>query len=124
MRFKLDENFDLRLIPLVAEGGHDVDTVLHERMLGRPDETIYEACLRTRRTLVTLDLDCWNAFLFPPDPTAGIVVVRPPRAIPPLIRTTLASALPALKARDLTGRLWIVEPARIRVYDPREERGG
>ena len=31
MRFKLDENFDIRLVPLLAQGGHDVDTVLAER---------------------------------------------------------------------------------------------
>ncbi len=39
MRFKLDENFDLRLVPLLAQGGHDVDTVRAERLSGSPDET-------------------------------------------------------------------------------------
>ena len=39
MRFKLDENFDIRLVPLLAQGGHDVDTVRAERLSGSPDET-------------------------------------------------------------------------------------
>jgi len=43
MRFKLDENFDLRLVPLLAQGGHDVDTVRAEGLSGSPDETA--ACI-------------------------------------------------------------------------------
>jgi len=103
MRFKLDENFDLRLIPLVAEGGHDVDAVLEEGLSGQPDEAIYQACITS------------------PAQTEGIVVVRPPRAVLPLIRATLASALADLKARPLRGLLLIVEPGRIRMYNPQEE---
>lgn len=56
MRFKLDENFDTRLVPLLAQGGHDVDTVRGERLSGSPDETIYDTCRQTRRTLITLEL--------------------------------------------------------------------
>ena len=123
MRFKLDENFDLRLVPLVAEGGHEVDTVLGEGLSGTSDEAIYQACCQAGRTLITLDLDFSNPFRFPPVPTEGIVVLRPPRPTLPLIRATLASTLPDLKSRMLKGTLVIVEPGRIRVYDPREERG-
>lgn len=121
MRFKLDENLDLRLIPLVAEGGHDVDAVLEEGLSGQPDEAIYQACITSGRILITLDLDFSNPFRFPPAQTEGIVVVRPPRAVLPLIRATLASALADLKARPLRGLLLIVEPGRIRMYNPQEE---
>ena len=38
-----------------------------------------------------------------------------------MIRATLTSVLSDLTARPLEGRLWIVEPGRIRVYDPRRE---
>lgn len=41
MRFKLDENFDLRLTSLVAEGGHEVDTALAEGLSGTSDERVY-----------------------------------------------------------------------------------
>jgi hypothetical protein len=30
MKIKLDENFDVRLVPLLAAEGHDVDTVTSE----------------------------------------------------------------------------------------------
>lgn len=123
MKFKLDENFDHRLSALVAEGGHEVDTVQAEGLSGRPDSTIYDACRADGRILVTLDLDFSNPIRFPPEPTEGIIVVRPPRPTLPLTRVTLARALPALKSVALRGKLWIAEPGRIRVYDPGERRG-
>jgi predicted nuclease of predicted toxin-antitoxin system len=119
VKIKLDENFDVRLVPLLAEGGHDVDTVQAEGLAGSADESIYEACRADGRTLITLDLDFANPFRFPPAPTEGIVVVRPPRPILSAIRATLVSVLGELRSRSLTGVLWIVEPGRIRVYEPR-----
>jgi predicted nuclease of predicted toxin-antitoxin system len=120
VKFKLDENLDLGLIPLVSSGGHDADSVYHEGLSGRCDQAIYDSCLRSGRVLLTLDLDFSNPIRFPPGPTPGIVIVRPPRPILPQIRATLADGLPELKKRPLQGKLWIVEPARIRVYDPNE----
>jgi hypothetical protein len=118
MRFKLDENMDPRLAPLLAEGGHHVDTVLSEGLLGKSDEIIYAACCAEGRTLVTLDLDFSNVLRFPPSQTEGILVIRPPLALLPLIRVTLQGAIKQIKSGRLTGRLWIIEPGRIRVHDP------
>ena len=121
MRFKLDENFDLRLVPMVAEGGHDVDTVQGEGLSGSQDDAVYQVCRRTSRTLITLDLDFANPMRFPPTESEGIVVVRPPRPTLPLLRTTLASVMPELRSRPLKGRLWVVEPGRIREYEPEDQ---
>jgi len=118
VRFKLDENFDLRLVPLVKEGGHDVETVLSEGLAGRSDEVVFRACLEERRTLVTLDLDFSDPLRFPPGASEGVAVVRPPRPVLSLVRATLAAALPQLKAGQIKGKLWIVEPGRIRAYQP------
>lgn len=120
MRFKLDENLDVRLAALFEQAGHDADSVASEDLCGSEDGVIYEACKRTRRALVTLDLDFSNPLRFPPAPTAGIIVLRPPRPILPQIQATLAAALPNLLENSLEGRLWIVEPGRIRLYDPQE----
>jgi predicted nuclease of predicted toxin-antitoxin system len=121
MRFKLDENIDARQVPLFAGGGHDVDTVRAEGLSGCRDEAIYETCRQTGRTLITLDLDFASPFRFPPEGTEGIVVIRPPRPVLPAVKATLQSVLAELTAKSLAGVLWIVEPGRIRVYDPHDE---
>jgi predicted nuclease of predicted toxin-antitoxin system len=121
MKIKLDENFDVRLAAILAAAGHDVDTVRSEGLSGMPVETIYETCRKTGRAVMTLDLDFSNPFRFPPSEMEGIVVLRVPRPVLPKIRATLQSVLPLLEAQSLKGKLWIVEPGRVRVYDPTEE---
>ena len=124
MRFKLDENLEPQLAIPLADGGHDVESVLSEGLSGRSDETIYQTCLRERRTIITLDLDFANPFRFPPGPTEGIVVIRPPRPVLAAIRSTLVGGMAQIKGNKLKGMLWIVEPGRIRVYQPGEEEAG
>lgn len=121
MRFKLDENLDRRLAPVLAEEGHDVETVRSEGLAGRSDETLYQVCLKEGRTLLTLDLDFANPVRFPPQPTEGIVVVRPPRPVLGMVRSTLTAALGQIRTGPVKGMLWIVEPDRIRVYQPGQE---
>jgi predicted nuclease of predicted toxin-antitoxin system len=123
MRIKLDENMDVRLAPLLAAKGHDVDTAKSEGLSGSDDDTIYQACLMTGRVLMTLDLDFANPFRFPPEPSEGIIVIRPPRPILSAVRSTLVSILPQLESTSVNGSLWIVEPGRIRMYAPGEQTG-
>jgi len=123
MKLKLDENFDVRLVPLLAAEGFDADTVVSEGLSNSPEEMIYDTCKAIGRTLVTLDLDFANPFHFPPAATEGIIVVRPPQAILPMIQATLWSILPQLKTGAVKGKLWIVEPDRIREYDPADITG-
>lgn len=49
MRFKLDENLDARLTALLAERGHDADSVTAEGMGGAFDERLFAACAREGR---------------------------------------------------------------------------
>jgi predicted nuclease of predicted toxin-antitoxin system len=123
MRIKLDENFDVRLVPLLAAQGHEVDTVPSEGLSGTDDDGIYAVCRANGRVLITFDMDFSNPFRFPPDDTEGIIVVRVPRPVLPVIQKTLASVLPLLKSQAIKGMLWIVEPGRIRIHDPHDNEG-
>lgn len=76
MRFKLDENFGISMLKIFREAGHDVQTILDEKMGGCPDQTVYEACCNENRCLVTLDLDFSNILRFSPEKCGGIVVIR------------------------------------------------
>jgi predicted nuclease of predicted toxin-antitoxin system len=121
MKIKFDENIDVRLVPVLAADGHDVDTVSSEGLAGSDDDAVYTASRSNGRVLITLDLDFSNPFRFPPEDTEGIVVVRPPQATLRAVQVTLVSVIPQLKTHPLKGMLWIVEPGRIRVHDPLEE---
>lgn len=118
MRFKLDENLDPRLAPLLAEGGHEADSVREEGLSGMTDDALYRTCCAEQRVLITLDLDFSDPLRFPAEGSGGIIVLRPRRNTLSLIRQTLVAALPALKRERLEGALWIVEPGRIRAHTP------
>ena len=121
MKFKLDENLDARLAPVLAAGVHDVDTVPAEGLRGSPDEEVWAAARADDRTLVTLDLDFSNPLRFPTAGTPGLVVVRPPRPLLGAIEATLRAALPRLLDGSVRGKLWIVEQGRIREYQAEVE---
>ena len=118
MRFKLDENLGSRTAGLIAESGHDVETVAQEKLSGVSDERLFEICTAERRCLISLDLDFADVFRFPPRQTPGIVVLRPPRkASLSMLTGTVRSLLASLKNASIAGRLWVVEAGRIRVYE-------
>jgi predicted nuclease of predicted toxin-antitoxin system len=56
MKIKLDENLPVRLAPLLEDLGHDVHTLLQERLLGHPDGEIWAATQHESRFLVTQDM--------------------------------------------------------------------
>jgi len=122
LKFKLDENLDVRLAATMREKGLDGDTVLSEALSGASDEGIFEACKKTGRVLITLDLDFANPFRFPPQSAPGIMVLRPQNANLSQIRSLLFNALSRLNEESIEGRLWIVEPGRVRVYVPENDQ--
>ncbi len=121
MKFKLDENLGSRTAQLIAGSGHDVETVPQEKLSGTSDARLFEICLAERRCLITLDLDFADVLRFPPHNTPGIAVLRLPRVTSwSLLTGLLRSLLAELRTNSIAGRLWVVEPGRIRVYEERE----
>lgn len=73
--------------------------------------------------MVTLDLDFSNVLRFPPEPTAGIVVLRPSgRPTLAALNALAGQMVRALAMESGTGRLWVVEPGRVRVHQVPEEK--
>jgi predicted nuclease of predicted toxin-antitoxin system len=88
-------------------------------MCSSPDAVLIEVCRREGRCLITLDLDFGNPLRFDPAGYAGIIVLRlPPRPGEAELRDVLETLAEALPAEGLSGRLWVVQPGRVREYQP------
>jgi predicted nuclease of predicted toxin-antitoxin system len=76
MKIKLDENIPARLVSSLTTLGHDVDTVIREKLGGRDDPTIWEGAQVTERFLITQDLDFSDVRKFAPGTQQGPLLVR------------------------------------------------
>ena len=121
MKLKLDENLGPAVAAVFTAAGTDVDTVRDEGLGGATDERVAAAALSAAHALVTLDQGFGNVLRFPPEQTPGIAVLKPPGRHSPAMLQRLATVLAAaLRARTIAGRLWIVEPGRIREHGARD----
>jgi predicted nuclease of predicted toxin-antitoxin system len=76
MKIKLDENLPHRLVGLLTDLGHDVDTVVAEQLTGHTDQAVWKAAQDELRFLITQDLDFSDQRKFAPGTHHGILVVR------------------------------------------------
>ena len=117
MKFKLDENFGQSVLEAFKRRGFDCHTVHDEGLVGAEDPDVLAAAVAEDRVLVTLDRDFTNVLIYPPEATAGVAVVQLGKRIS---RTLLASAiesfLTACEQKLIRGKLWIIEPGRIREH--------
>jgi predicted nuclease of predicted toxin-antitoxin system len=122
MRFKLDENLSHSVAALFRAAGHDASTVRDEGLRGAPDEELFSVSAREDRVLVTLDRDLGQVLRFPPETSAGIIIIEVgPRANHQSLLERTRELLTILKARSPERALWIVEPGRVRIHLAKNE---
>ena len=117
LRFKLDENIPGEAVALMREAGHDVRTILDQGLGGRQDDDVSRACRDEDRVLVTLDLDFGDIRTYPPADYAGIWVLRPAIQSVDAIRNLLGRALALTASEQVSRRLWVIEPSRLRIKE-------
>jgi predicted nuclease of predicted toxin-antitoxin system len=116
VRIKVDENIGTSGVSLLRDSGHDVTTVHEQKLSGAPDESIFHACVAEARTLITLDRDFGHVPRFPPQQSAGIVILElGGSASRQRLLGRLRDFLAISTSRSVVGELWIVEPGRVRV---------
>jgi predicted nuclease of predicted toxin-antitoxin system len=120
MRAKLDENLPVEAAELLRTAGWECDTVDEEGLAGADDPIVAGKCQVEARVLFTLDLDFADIRAYPPSEYLGIVVLRPTEPSRRQVLQLVSRALPVLSAEWMEHRLWIVEPARVRVRGANE----
>jgi predicted nuclease of predicted toxin-antitoxin system len=115
LRFKLDENMPSSVASLLRSAGHDVDTVFEERLAGAIDSEVYRAAYTAERILVTLDLDFADIRTYRPSDGRGVWILRAPSHDVKSLTAMLTRALAITEAEPTAGKLWIVEPDRVRI---------
>lgn len=115
MKIKLDENLPARLVRVLTDMGHDVDTALEEGLAAQSDDTVWRAAQATRRFLVTQDMDFSDIRKFRPGTHFGMALVRlrdPSRAalVERVRRLFLSEAV-----QDWTGCVVVVTEHKLRV---------
>lgn len=76
MNIKLDENLPEALVLILADLGHDTDTVPQEKLTGQDDTRVWDAAQQAARFLITQDLDFSDSRKFAPGTHHGILLIR------------------------------------------------
>ena len=115
MKLLLDENLSPTHALRLRQAGHDAVAVLDAGLGGADDAVVRQFALAQQRTLVTIDADFSHIVRFPPENTPGVIWLRPWPPTETMIETILDGALRQLAGIDVTGKLVVVEPGRIRI---------
>jgi len=117
MRFKIDENLHDDVAAMLVAAAHDVHTVHDEGLRGSEDGAIANYCHVEDRTLVTLDLDFADIRTYPPAGHPGMIVLRVGNQSRPHILQVMSRIVALLEKEPITGRLWIVSEAGVRIRE-------
>lgn len=117
MRFKVDENLPIEVAQELRDGGFEADTVDEEGLAGAPDQRIAELIQHEKRAFVTLDVDFGNLKRYPPSEYSGLIVLRLHSQSKRAVVRTIQRILSRLDQEALTGLLWTVDDATIRIHD-------
>lgn len=116
MRFLVDANLPRSAAELLVQCGHQVEFLCDIGLAAVSDDLVAARARDTLATLLTRDLDFADVRQYPPGDYFGIVVIRAPDDF---VATEIVRLLERfIKQPDflnqLTGRLAIIEPDRVR----------
>jgi predicted nuclease of predicted toxin-antitoxin system len=116
LRFKLDENAAPQWRTPLEQAGHEASTVVEEGLKGTGDSTLARICQESGLCLITADLHFAQIIEYPPEEYARIIVLRHPKPTLARMLGLVQQVAHATRNESPAGRLWIVEPGRIRIH--------
>ncbi len=115
MKFKVDENLPDAVADFLTARGHHAHTVRDENMKGAEDDSIFAACQREQRVIITMDLDFADVRRYPPGDGAGVIVLRLQRQQQDYVLAFMPRIIQLLESEPLVGTLCIVDEIRTRI---------
>lgn len=115
MKFKLDENLPQEFADDLVRLGHEADTVQAEGLVGADDTAVVQAARASGRILMTLDKGLASLLQYPVHEHSGIVLFLPDSLGRRSVLSFVRARLSILLDMELSGRLTVVGPSRIRV---------
>jgi hypothetical protein len=119
LKLKLDENLPGRLVIVLGDAGHEVDTVHSERLTGHDDVDVWAAAQRDERFLITQDLDFSDARKYVPRTHHGLLLVRLRRPGRAALFDRIRHGFSGEDVESWTGCLAVVTEQKVRVIHPR-----
>lgn len=118
MKIKLDENLPRRLVQLLGDLGHDVDTVLDEGIGGRDDSVVWDLCQVQGRFLITQDLDFSDARKYVPGTHTGLLLIRVPQPGREALFNRVSALFRTEEPEDWKGCIVTATAHKVRVRRP------
>lgn len=117
MHFLIDASLPRGVGDVIRARSHAADDVRDIGLGAAPDEVIAAHARSTGQAILTRDGDFGNVVDYPPERYNGIVVIRTPQTAGKLFVLDLVDEFlsAAELIADMSGRLVIVEPGRVRV---------
>ena len=115
MRFFIDECVYQSTTNLLLQNGHDVVTVQQKGLSGYKNGAVLQEAVLDRRIFLTRDMHFSNMFLFPPQDTFGIIVLKIKPSITFNVHHVLLKLLETYSQQELAKTLVIVDRNKYRV---------
>lgn len=123
-RLKFDENVADSVCDVLRAAGHDVAIARDELLAGVNDERLLAVAVSERWALVTFDLDFSDVRRHSPTGTSGIIVFRLHDQTLGPIRRAASVLAKLLLDQPLSGRLWILDEQRLRIWPAEDADAG
>ena len=96
-------------------------SVQDQNLVGTDDATLLDICTGEDRALVTLDRGMGRSLRLSTKPNAGVAILElGGRPSHDLLLERVRQLAGLLDIHELAGALWIVEPHRVRMHNPKD----